>query len=133
MEESLKVFNKSIADFSGFMNYPTFLNLKDTLVPSKSGFHEKGNISLFNKQGRVNMTPERFMNFVEVSRPKFYHPLCDGDTNASCSKKRLIKSIERSEEFFKCCVERHRTSEILKESVLIGEYNFLNIYILRLI
>lgn len=121
MEEALKVFGKGIAEFAGFVNYPTLVNLKDTLEPSKSGFHDKGSISLFNKRGRINVTPERFMNLMEVIRPTFYHTLCDGDTNVTSSKKRLIKSIERNEEFFKACIDRHRESKNLSNSVLIGE------------
>lgn len=62
------------------------------------------------------------MNLMEVFKPDFYHNLCDGDITASedIGKKRVIKSVERSERFLKYCVERHKNSKALNNSMLIA-------------
>jgi len=62
------------------------------------------------------------MDIVEAYRPDFYHVLCDGDTNSTSSKKRILKCIERTETFFNDCFERHKTSKCLQNSLLIGNF-----------
>jgi queuine tRNA-ribosyltransferase accessory subunit len=69
------------------------------------------------------------MEIAETFKPDIYQVLGDGDTNADSSKKRLHNSTDRTEQFFIACLERHKKSEALKNSMMMatisGGYNLL--------
>lgn len=52
------------------------------------------------------------MDIIEAFQPDMYQVLCDGDTNATSSKRRVQKSINRSFTFFERCIKRHEKSEV---------------------
>ncbi|CAO1324722.1 unnamed protein product [Diamesa hyperborea] len=118
MEEPLSLYQKGLSNFCGLGMCLTFVSLKNSSEANPSGFHEKGSVSVFKKAGKVNITPERFMDLMEVYKPDFYTSLADGDSKQDSSKKRISKSIERSEQFFEDCFNRHKTSKVLKNSSL---------------
>lgn len=123
MENALSIYKKGIASFANFnANTLTYITVKNVGEISPSGHHEKDKLSLFTKAGRRILSPDDYMNQIELHQPDIFHTLCDGDTNQNCSKKRIIKSVERSENFFEACLKRYRTSDILKNSMLIGLY-----------
>lgn len=128
MANALSVHNKGIASFSSFDSKTlSYITVKNTGDISPSGHHENEKLSLFTKAGRRAVSPDEYMNLIELHKPDIFNTLCDGDTNQNCSKKRVIKSAERSENFFEICLKRYRASNCLKNSMLIGWYkgNFI--------
>lgn len=61
-----------------------------------------------------------YMDAVESYKPQMYYSLSDGDTNKGTSAKRLTKSVENTVGFYKKCLERHRKSDVLRNSFLIA-------------
>ena len=82
--------------------------------------HEKDTLPIQTRTGRIQMSPEEFMTTIEAFQPDIFHALCDGDTTESSSKKRTIKSADRSTSFFIKCLDRFKESERLKSSLFIG-------------
>lgn len=117
-EEAVKQSKLSISEFSGMPEFLSFVILKDPSQLCPSGFHEKDMVPFFSKSGKVTITAEKYMDIIEVFRPDFYTILSDSDTslNPDCPKKRIIKSAERSLQFFKDCIARHKKSESLSRN-----------------
>lgn len=86
-----------------------------------SGHHEQGVLPVWTRFGKKMISSKEYMNFVEAFMPDMFHVLCDGDTNASSSNKRALKSASRTERFFEECLERYTQTERLKNSMLIGK------------
>lgn len=130
MKEAVKEYKKGIASFSGLSNFLSFLTLKDPSETSPSGFHERDSVPVFTRVGKLNITSDRYMDVVEAFKPDFYHNLCDGDTKIDSAKKRVLRSFERTNGFLQKCIERHRSSENLKNSMFIGtvEGGYLEAY-----
>lgn len=127
MEEAVRACGEGIASFVGQKQSISMLVLKDPAELCKPNFHEKDLVPIFSRSGRKNFTSERYMELVEAFKPDLYVPLFDGDTDIDSSKKRLQKSLDRTEKFVEQCLEAHRKSESLKQSSLIapivGGYN----------
>ncbi|KAG5677276.1 hypothetical protein PVAND_007046 [Polypedilum vanderplanki] len=125
MEEPLQLSKKGISEFIGLSECLTFLTFQNTSELTRTGHHEKGSIPVFRTAGKINLNTQRYMNIVEVSKPDFYLSLADSDTWKDCPKRRLIKSNERSQEFFEECISHHK--KINSKSKLIatveGGYN----------
>lgn len=61
-----------------------------------------------------------YIQTIESFKPDMYCILSDGDTNATSSKKRLSKAVDQSLGLFSSCLENHKTSDILKHSLIIA-------------
>lgn len=120
MEEAVRACDEGISSFVGHNESISLLVLKDPAEQCKPSFHEKDFVPIFSRSGRKNFTSERYMQLVEAFKPTVFVPLFDGDTDLESSKKRLQKSLDRTEKFVEQCVEAHRKSANLKESNLIG-------------
>lgn len=120
MEEAVRACGDGIASFVGQKESISMLVLKDPTELCKPNFHEKDLVPIFSRSGRKNFTSERYMQLVEAFKPDIYVPLFDGDTDIESSKKRLQKSLDRTEKFVEQCLEAHRKSDTLKQSSLIG-------------
>lgn len=117
MRESLEAFQKGISSFVGFPKSPSFLVMKSPCEVTRSGSNEGGVAPLFGRKGKELLTPEKYVKLVEVFKPDIYHSLPDSDTNAESAKKRLRKSLDRNVDFFEKCLEIHKKSESLRESL----------------
>lgn len=131
MEDALKVFEKkTLSEFVGLKECLTFITLKNSSESSHAGSHEKGSVPIFKKSGKLNITSQRYMNLIEAFKPDFFTILADGDTNENSSKKRVTKSVERSQEFFEECLLVRNSSKSLQEIFMIanveGGYNELD-------
>lgn len=126
--EAIRSSQKGIADFIGLKEYLTFNSIHDPAVVTPHGFAEMGTLSIWTRNGRKQLDPDKYMDIIETFQPDMYQVLCDGDTNSTSSKKRVQKSIGRSFRFFERCIQRHEKSEILKKSAVLGVveggYNF---------
>lgn len=104
IEKSLKLYQKGIAEFIGLKECLTLITLKNTSEKSITGHHERGSIPIFRRAGRLNVKPEKYMSIIEASKVDAYTSLADSDTWAGCPSKRLLKSIDRSEDMFDECM-----------------------------
>lgn len=120
MVEAVKQFKKGIASFVGFENAISFVTLKDPGASNPS-FNTKSSVSILPRTGKIAVTSDLYMQYIDSYKPDIFHTLCDGDTSEDCSKKRLLNSTLRSEIFFKECVEHYQKSKHLADSMLIGK------------
>lgn len=98
----------------------TCLTVKNTGEQCNTVPHEQDVLPIFTRFGRSSLSADQYMDFADEYRPDIFHALCDGDTNADSSKKRSLKSADRTEAFFEKCLERFKASESLKNSLFIG-------------
>ncbi|XP_075230202.1 queuine tRNA-ribosyltransferase accessory subunit 2 isoform X2 [Lycorma delicatula] len=116
----LKGFNGSIAEFIGHKEYVSYCTVQDPVINTPHGYNHKSSISIWTVNGRTALTPDRFMDMVEVFKPDIYEVMSDSDTDASSSAKRVRKSVDNSSDFLKCCLNRHKDSKVLQNSAVLG-------------
>jgi queuine tRNA-ribosyltransferase subunit QTRTD1 len=101
--------------------------MKEPTEVSKSGHNEREAVPIFTKRGKYLLSPKTFMKIVQAFQPNLYHMLCDGDTSQESGEKRTFKSVEKTDNFFKECLQIHKQSDKLKMSKIIasveGGYN----------
>lgn len=115
-----------IAKFASLPNGPattfTYLAVKNAGELCPSGHHEQETLPVWTRYGKRTLTTVQYMDYVEAFRPDMFVTLCDGDTNAESSRKRALKSADRSERFFEECLTKYRTSDVLRgRSMLLGK------------
>ncbi|XP_069700890.1 queuine tRNA-ribosyltransferase accessory subunit 2 [Periplaneta americana] len=118
--EAVAAYNRGIADFIGLKEHLTFCSLHDPAIATPQGFNDRETVSLWLRNGRRQIDPDKYMDMIEAFQPDMYQVLCDGDTNLTSSNKRVQKSMERSIAMFDKCIARHEKSEVLKGSAVLG-------------
>ncbi|XP_070507388.1 queuine tRNA-ribosyltransferase accessory subunit 2 [Chironomus tepperi] len=118
MTNALKLYKKGISEFIGLKECLTFVTIKNPSEQTISGHHEKGSLPVYKKSGKINVTPEDYMTFVKRAIPDFFVTLADGDTWIDCSKKRIIKSNERSNEMFDECIKYQQDFEVITSKMI---------------
>lgn len=131
MKEALSHFKGGgVSTFVGFKDYPTLLTVRDPCELMPSGYNDKDMVPLFTRRGKEPLTVQKFITLVEAFKPDIYQGLCDADTNWDSAKKRVQKSVDRTEGFMNYCYEQHAKSDALKPSCLFapitGGYNIYN-------
>lgn len=133
MKEALTHFKGgggSLTEFVGYKDYPTFLTIRDPCELIPSGYNDKDMVPLFTRRGKESLTAQKFIALVDAFKPDIYQGLNDADTNWDSSKKRVQKSVDRTDAFMDYCYEQHSNSETLKKSCLfapiVGGYNTFN-------
>ena len=113
-------FQSSSFDTSEIFALPNhslvFSCLTDPTRPPINGYNTKQTVAFWRIGGKVDISPESYMNAIETLKPDIYQLLADGDVKKSDSRKRILKSIERSIRFLEDCIYRHKESTSLKES-----------------
>lgn len=115
---------KGITKYAGLDSKLNVLTLKNPSTLAPSGFHERNSVPIFARTGKKLYNASNYMDVVESFKPDIYHALCDGDTFEGCSKKRVQNAIDRSVSMFVECLERHKNSTVLKDSMFIGTICF---------
>lgn len=121
MHEAIKVFQKGITAFAGLEHTMSLVTLKDTGV-SSTAYYNRDSVSIATRSGKEIITPQKYMDLIEMFKPDMFHTLCDGDTSESCGNKRIYNAVNRTESFFHQCVEWYKASTSLSDSMLIGTY-----------
>ncbi len=62
---------------------------------------------------------ELFMQIQEAFQPDFYQALCDADTDSNSSRKRCIKSMDRTLDFLDKIIDKHNEKEV---NILISSF-----------
>ncbi|KAL3283896.1 hypothetical protein HHI36_018065 [Cryptolaemus montrouzieri] len=119
-KEAMDYFDGAINEFIGSEESICCLTLHDPSNLTQQGFNAKGKVPVWTKNGKVQYNSESYMKTVESFRPDMYHLLSDGDTNQSSTQKRISKAVANTNAFHKECLEIHRTSEKLKDCLIIA-------------
>ncbi|EDW18674.1 queuine tRNA-ribosyltransferase accessory subunit 2 [Drosophila mojavensis] len=127
MAESLAQWNRSLGAYVGYPEYNTLLLLRDPCEATPTGGNDRDVVPLFTRRGKESLTAERYLQLVSSFAPDVYQGLCDADTNPESTKKRVQKSVDRTERFMEHCYKQHRELDRLKDSTLlapiVGGYN----------
>lgn len=120
MTDSISQSNLSFTEFVSMNEYPTLLTIQDPAEEMNPTNRKNDSIAVWTKHGYHYLDSKKYMDTVEILKPDMYMALCDGNTNKESTKKRISKSMENSKSQLKRCYERHQSSEILKNSFLLG-------------
>uniref|UniRef100_A0A1I8NVM9 Queuine tRNA-ribosyltransferase accessory subunit 2 n=1 Tax=Stomoxys calcitrans TaxID=35570 RepID=A0A1I8NVM9_STOCA len=133
MKEALGQYKGSgggLSEYVGYKDYPTILTIRDPCELMPSGSNDKDMVPLFTRRGKETLTPQKYIELVETFKPDIYQGLSDADTNFDSAKKRIQKSVDRTESFMYFCYEQHKQSQMLSKSCLftpiVGGYNTYN-------
>ncbi|KAK9891433.1 hypothetical protein WA026_014670 [Henosepilachna vigintioctopunctata] len=119
-KEAMDYFDGAISEFIGDGESICCLTLQDPSNLTQQGFHSKGKVPIWTKNGKVYYDSRTYMDTVQSFKPDMYHLLSDGDTNLSSPQKRLTKAVDNTISFHKECLEIHRNSKNLKNCLVIA-------------
>ncbi|XP_037939356.1 queuine tRNA-ribosyltransferase accessory subunit 2 [Teleopsis dalmanni] len=127
MAESLKLFKDSVSAYVGYKHYPVLLMIRDPCEITPSGFNDKDMVPLYTRRGKEALTATRYMELVQSFAPDLFTGLSDADTNFSSGKKRVQKSVDRTEQFMEDCYKKHSDALNLQSCTvlapIVGGYN----------
>ena len=117
----LEMWGKGLASFLGLADHPLLLTLHDSMEELRSGYNQRKSVSIWQYgTNQIHFDPVKFMTLVEAIRPAAMLALCDGDTPAGCSNKRVSHSVAKSIEFLDSCIEKASISPILESTPIIA-------------
>ncbi|XP_012537073.1 queuine tRNA-ribosyltransferase accessory subunit 2 [Monomorium pharaonis] len=120
MMDVIKELDTSFADFVSMKEYINFLSIHDPAYTTNSGFQQLDSISVWSRTGRIAVTANKYMEFVQACKPDLYVALCDGDTNINSGAKRVSKAVLRSKTLLEQCLDIHLHSDTLKSRGILG-------------
>ncbi|XP_044732033.1 queuine tRNA-ribosyltransferase accessory subunit 2 [Chrysoperla carnea] len=118
--QPIGAWDRPLADFIGLTEYVTCVTVQDPGDFTPSGKHKQDSVPIWTRSGKVDISPNKYMDMIEKFKPDMYYALSDGDTNVSSPKKRTQKSVDRTLQFFEKCSQRHIKSDILKKKMFIA-------------
>ncbi|XP_017133793.1 queuine tRNA-ribosyltransferase accessory subunit 2 [Drosophila elegans] len=127
MAEALAQWNsgggRGLSDYVGLPGHLNILLLRDPCETTPSGGNDRDIQPLFTRRGKESLTPERYMEMVASFKPDLYQGLCDADTNLESAKKRVQKSVDRTEKFMHYIYEHRANVESTLLAPIVGGYN----------
>lgn len=117
---SIEKFSGGISEFVGLKEYPSYITPQDPAIETPSGYNVGKKVAVWTKYGKREIDAERYMHLIEIMKPDIFLGLCDGDTNADSSKKRIIKSTTRTLNLFKACFNIRHESPVLQSIALLA-------------
>lgn len=123
MTDGVKSHQKGISSFVGLDNTLSFLSLRDT-GSTKPPHFSRDSVAIITRNGKITITPEKYMEIVSTFKPDLFHTLCDGETNEQSGNKRNFNAVYRSKAFFQQCADRYKASASLSDSLLLGKISF---------
>ena len=94
----------------------SYLSIQDFSRPAVHGYNTKNSVAIWRSSGKVSVTSQLYMKAVEALQPDIYQILADCDLTLTDSRKRILKSMNRSLQFLEDCVNFHKLSKALKHS-----------------
>ncbi|XP_017085277.1 queuine tRNA-ribosyltransferase accessory subunit 2 [Drosophila eugracilis] len=127
MAEALMHWNRGgdrgLTDFVGLPGHLNILMLRDPCEITPSGGNDREIQPLFTRRGKESLTPERYMEMVASFKPDIYQGLSDADTNLESAKKRVQKSVDRTEKFMHYIYENRGKVQSTLLAPIVGGYN----------
>ncbi|XP_067614073.1 queuine tRNA-ribosyltransferase accessory subunit 2-like [Eurosta solidaginis] len=120
MTESKLLYHGLLGSYVGYPDPDTLtmLIIRDPCEITPSGHNDKDIVPLFTRHGKETLDAKSHMKYIERWRPDIYQGLCDADTNLQGSKRRLVKSVERTQKCMDICCELHKNSKVQRNSTL---------------
>ena len=100
-------------------NSLTYATMEDWSKPRMSGYNTKSTVALWRTSGKLSVTPQMYMKFIEAVKPDFYQILADCDIVSTDTRKRILKSMDRSLHFVEECVDYHKECKVLEKTKFI--------------
>ena len=94
----------------------SYVVVQDFSRPAVHGYNTKNSVAIWRSAGKLSITSEMFMKAIEAMQPDIYEVLADCDVIGDDSRKRVLKSMERSLQFLEDCINFHKASKVLKQS-----------------
>ena len=119
-KETFQVFDGECAEFF-CLKSPclTYCSLKDPLQQTSKGYNKNKSVAVWGIGGKKDINPFSHMDLLESMKPDIFDCLNDNDVMFSDSKKRTIKSVDRSLKFLEDAISIHNTSKLLKNSKMV--------------
>ncbi|XP_016965666.1 queuine tRNA-ribosyltransferase accessory subunit 2 [Drosophila biarmipes] len=115
--------DRGLSDYVGFPGHLNILLLRDPCEATPTGGNDRDVQPLFTRRGKESVTPERYMEIVASFKPDIYQGLSDADTNAESAKKRVQKSVDRTEKFMHYIYEQRGKVESTLLAPIVGGYS----------
>eukprot|EP00099_Drosophila_melanogaster_P021178 NP_648320.1 uncharacterized protein Dmel_CG3434 [Drosophila melanogaster] len=127
MTEALTHWNsgggRGLSDYVGLPGHLNILLLRDPCETTPSGGNDRDILPLFTRRGKESLSSERYMEIVASFKPDMYEGLCDADTNLESAKKRVQKSVDRTEKFMQYIYEHRGKVNSTLLAPIVGGYN----------
>ncbi|XP_046577462.1 queuine tRNA-ribosyltransferase accessory subunit 2-like isoform X1 [Haliotis rubra] len=118
--EALKEYGQGMARFAAMQEFLVYTSLHDTNVEIPSGYNEKGGSAVWTKGGKMKIDVDLYMKIQSAVQPDWCQALCDHDTNAESSRKRAVKSVDRTLSFLDQILQKQSNYERLKNTEVFG-------------
>lgn len=119
-QETLQSFDGDCAElFSLSHSCLTCCFVQDPIKRAEKGYNTNKSVAVWGNGGRVNLNPTSYMSLVEALKPDIFESLSDGDVVETDSRKRVLKSVNRSLKFLEDCIVLHSKSKKLTNSKMI--------------
>ncbi|CAK8694308.1 unnamed protein product [Clavelina lepadiformis] len=96
-----------------------YATVQDFSCLPPSGYNTNKTVAVWGAGGKISVTPQSYMKLVEVLKPDIFQVLADGDVLKAESRKRIIKSVNRSVQYLDECIKHHQQSKPLENSKMI--------------
>ncbi|XP_048397166.1 queuine tRNA-ribosyltransferase accessory subunit 2 isoform X3 [Stegostoma tigrinum] len=119
--EVLEEYKEGIGKFIGMPESVLYCSLHDPASPCPSGYNTNKTVSIWGGGGRIEITLSKFMAMQQAFKPHWYQSMADGEPlPPGTSRKRVKKSVDRTLAFLDGCLKEHQSSEVLKNSEILG-------------
>ena len=118
--QAMQAAQTSFVQFLGLQPRSVVVTVQDPGEETRSGYHNNNSVSVWWRDNREVVTPEKYLRTLELVRPEVMLALCDGDTPPGCSNKRISKSVSKSVDFLDKCQELRDSSPHLDSCSLIA-------------
>lgn len=96
-----------------------YVTVQDSSELPPKGYNSKSTVAVWNSSGKINVTAHEYMRLIESMQPSLYQSLADGDVLPSDSRKRVIKSVDRSLQHLDDCLKFHTKSKALQNTEIV--------------
>ncbi|XP_070532814.1 queuine tRNA-ribosyltransferase accessory subunit 2-like [Ptychodera flava] len=120
-QEILEDFKDGISKFSNLPESMLFLSVQDPGTSTPSGYNERQCASIWCPGGRMRLSPDNLITMVKCIQPDWFESLYDGDQTAiRSSRKRTVKSVDRTLNFLDAVLNAKQNSQELKDTQVFG-------------
>lgn len=115
-EDILRAYGQGVGKYTAMKDQVIFCNVHDSGSPTPSGsFATKQTLPVWNRCGKLSVTPETFVKIEECFKPDLYQVIGDSESGVDAvrSSKRMTKAVDRTETFLDECLQKHTESQVL--------------------
>uniref|UniRef100_A0A3Q2PQA8 Queuine tRNA-ribosyltransferase accessory subunit 2 n=1 Tax=Fundulus heteroclitus TaxID=8078 RepID=A0A3Q2PQA8_FUNHE len=113
-QDVLEEFKGGFKKFAGLHDTVLYCSLHDPAAQCPTGHTTNKTVSVWGSGGRIELTVAKFMALQKTAQPDWYQSMADGETwQASASRKRVRKSVDRTLAHLDECLMVHQKSQEL--------------------